>query len=98
MMKTKQCFICAATYNDNQYSYWSMEEIRDCYRVFEYKDVCQKCATKANRFVSYFEVKKEKDKKALKEFLMSGILIKNRYQALAEGGYYEAYKSFNIYD
>lgn len=88
-MDIKQCFVCGVTFNDKQFGYWGMSEIKTVYRVSEYKDICNDCTSKANAFVNYYGKKKEKDLKQLRDFLVSGVLVTKKFQSLMNGGYNE---------
>lgn len=49
---------------------------------------CDKCGAKADSFINYYGMKKQKDLEALHRYLISGILPMKQYFMLINAGYY----------
>ncbi len=65
-----------------------MTEVRDIYRVLpDVVDVCNKCGGKMNSHVDYYGKKKQKDKDAVRNILLNGFAVSQRYSALMNAGY-----------
>lgn len=77
----KQCYICFV-------EDWFMEEVKGIYRVHNLKDICQDCGHKADRFVNYYGKKKRADLINLKAYLNDCHVVRVKYMALMNGGYY----------
>ncbi len=77
------CQVCGKTK-----SHWDMTEVRDIYRVLpDVVDVCNKCGGKMNSHVDYYGKKKQKDKDAVRNILLNGFAVSQRYSALMNAGY-----------
>lgn len=85
--RIKQCGHCGLTVTNYQYEYYCFQELIESYRV-GYTDICDKCATKADKFVNYYGLKKQKDLDNLHRYLISGILPMKQYTMLMNAGYY----------
>ena len=67
--------------------WFNLNDLRDIYRVGGIVNLCNRCGDRANSFVDYYGKKKEKDKKDLSDFLMSGELVKKRFDEINNAGY-----------
>ena len=66
-----------------------MRELRSIYRIFpDIVDVCDKCGDKLNQHVNYWGKKKESDKLKVRQILMTGELVNNRFKQLMYAGYF----------
>lgn len=82
--KPRKCQVCGVVK-----SYQLMEELRSIYRVFpDLIDVCGNCGDKLNSHVDYFGEKKESDKKAVRDILINGVAVQDRFGAMMHAGYF----------
>jgi hypothetical protein len=84
----RQCHVCGGVFINNDYNYWNMETLRDCYALTNNACMCEKCTIKANSFVNYFGKKRATDKQKLKSFILNGYEINKIYSGLMCAGYY----------
>jgi protein-arginine kinase activator protein McsA len=61
--------------------WFNLTEMLESYKVGGIFEICNKCASKANSFVNYYGVKKEKDRISVFNFLLSGAEVQKRYLA-----------------
>lgn len=87
--KFLQCGHCGLTVSNYQHEYYNFKELLDHHaRRVGYKDICDKCGTRADSFINYYGMKKQKDLEALHRYLISGILPMRQYSMLINAGYY----------
>ena len=84
-----QCGHCGSTASNYQIEYYNFKELVTLYAdEVGYKDICDKCSTKADSFINYYGLKKQKDLDNLHRYLISGILPMKQYSMLISAGYY----------
>ena len=84
-----QCGHCGLTVSNYQHEYYNFKELVNRYAdEVGYKDICDKCSTKADRFINYYGVKKQKDLDNLHRYLIGGVLPMKQYSMLINAGYY----------
>lgn len=81
--KPRRCQVCGVTK-----SYVLMDEVREIYRVFpDIVDICEDCGSRLNSHVDYYGYKKAKDKKAVRDILLNGVGVTERFESLMNAGY-----------
>lgn len=69
---------------------WHLRErtILSPWRIHGMLNMCERCIDYSNSIMCYWGEKKPKDVKALMDFFNSGKLIKNKYSAQMNAGYF----------
>jgi len=70
-------------------SHWFMCELRSVYRIFpDIVDICDECGVSLNQHLNYWGKKKESDKLKVRQILMDGKLVNDRFKQLMCAGYF----------
>ena len=67
---------------------WLMREVKGIYQVHGLKDICESCGKPADKLINYWGKKKHVDLINLKSYLNDCAVVKNKYSALVNAGYY----------
>lgn len=73
-----QCGHCGLTVSNYQHEYYNFKELLDHHAgKVGYKDICDKCSIKADSFINYYGLKKQKDLDNLHRYLIGGSIQLN---------------------
>lgn len=65
-----------------------MEKLNKPYQRTELVNICSKCAPKANSFLNYYGIKKQKDINKLMEYIVNTNHQQNKMIAMMNAGYF----------
>jgi len=77
------CQVCG-----KEESIFNIKEVKSIYRIFQdAKDICSDCGDELDKHVNYYGNKSDSDKDKVRNILLSGKLIQDRFSMMMNAGY-----------